>query len=87
MLIVGLTGGIATGKSSVTALLRDHGITVIDCDEIAHNVVQQVPGQTPCFVVKLVSKHSVVCSQGRWGYNRTVKAFGSQILLADGTSE
>ena len=27
-----------------------------------------------------------LCSQGRWGYRRVVKAFGSQILLADGTS-
>ena len=54
MLIVGLTGGIATGKSFVTALLRDHGVTVLDCDEIAHNVVQQVPAQSSCFVVNLV---------------------------------
>ena len=41
MLIVGLTGGIATGKSTVTALLREQGVTVIDCDEIAHAVVRQ----------------------------------------------
>ena len=42
MIVVGLTGGIATGKSSVTALLRHHGLTVLDCDEIAHAVVRQV---------------------------------------------
>ena len=42
MIVVGLTGGIATGKSTVTALLRQHGITVLDCDEIAHAVVRQV---------------------------------------------
>ena len=42
MIVVGLTGGIATGKSTVTALLRQYGITVLDCDEIAHAVVRQV---------------------------------------------
>jgi len=42
MIVVGLTGGIATGKSTVTALLRQCGITVLDCDEIAHAVVRQV---------------------------------------------
>ena len=41
MLIVGLTGGIATGKSTVTSLLREQGVTVLDCDEIAHAVVRQ----------------------------------------------
>lgn len=41
MLVVGLTGGIATGKSTVTALLREQGVTVLDCDEIAHAVVRQ----------------------------------------------
>lgn len=42
MIIVGLTGGIATGKSTVTSLLRHQGVTVLDCDEIAHAVVRQV---------------------------------------------
>ncbi len=42
MIVVGLTGGIATGKSTVTALLRQYGITVLDCDEIAQAVVRQV---------------------------------------------
>lgn len=35
MFIVGLTGGIATGKSSVAAVFREHGIPVIDADTIA----------------------------------------------------
>ncbi|EIE24152.1 dephospho-CoA kinase [Coccomyxa subellipsoidea C-169] len=41
MKIVGLTGGIATGKSTVTNLIRQHGIPVIDCDEIAHLVTKK----------------------------------------------
>ncbi|KAL5529186.1 hypothetical protein ACEPAG_5160 [Sanghuangporus baumii] len=39
-LVVGLTGGIATGKSTVSSLLKAHSITVIDADVIARQVVQ-----------------------------------------------
>ena len=41
MFLVGLTGGIGSGKSTVTALLRSHGITVLDLDEYARIVVQK----------------------------------------------
>ncbi|KAJ1307978.1 hypothetical protein OPQ81_002053 [Rhizoctonia solani] len=40
MLIVGLTGGIASGKSTVSSLLRSHGIPVIDADLLAREVVE-----------------------------------------------
>ena len=36
---IGLTGGIATGKSYVAEALRRHGIPVIDADAIAHGVM------------------------------------------------
>lgn len=36
---VGLTGGIGCGKSTVCDLFRQHGITVIDTDELARQVV------------------------------------------------
>ena len=42
-LLVGLTGGIATGKSTVSALLRQLGCEIIDADLLAREVVQ--PGQ------------------------------------------
>lgn len=35
MFIVGLTGGLATGKSTVLSIFRDNGIAVIDADEVA----------------------------------------------------
>lgn len=38
-MIVGLTGGIATGKSTVAAILRDMGVVVLDADEVARDVV------------------------------------------------
>ncbi len=41
---VGLTGGIASGKSSVAAILRELGAVVIDSDQIAREVVA---GGTP----------------------------------------
>ncbi|MEC2130155.1 MULTISPECIES: dephospho-CoA kinase [Brevibacillus] len=42
-MILGLTGGIATGKSTVTGMLRERGIPVIDADQIAREVVE--PGK------------------------------------------
>lgn len=40
MLRVGLTGGIAMGKSTVSDILREHGAIVIDADAIAREVVE-----------------------------------------------
>lgn len=40
--LFGLTGGIASGKSSVAARLRARGVPVIDADELAREVV--LPG-------------------------------------------
>jgi dephospho-CoA kinase len=38
--VVGLTGGIACGKTTVAAMLSDLGIPVIDADELAREVVE-----------------------------------------------
>ena len=42
MLLVGLTGGIASGKTTVSAMLAERGAEVIDADHIARQVV--MPG-------------------------------------------
>jgi dephospho-CoA kinase len=42
-LLVGLTGGLATGKSTVSAILRSLGCIIIDADVLAREVVE--PGQ------------------------------------------
>ncbi len=38
---VALTGGIATGKSTVCNILQKEGFSIIDADKIAHNVLEQ----------------------------------------------
>lgn len=40
MLKVGLTGGIGSGKSEVSARLAEHGAVVIDADALAREVVE-----------------------------------------------
>ncbi len=42
MLRVGLTGGIATGKTTVVAMLRELGCHVLEADKIAHQMI--MPG-------------------------------------------
>jgi dephospho-CoA kinase len=44
---IGLTGGIASGKSTVSAILRELGAVVIDADALARDVVAKgTPGLT-----------------------------------------
>ena len=43
MRLIGLTGGIAAGKSTVAARLAEHGAVVIDADHVAREVVE--PGE------------------------------------------
>ncbi len=39
--VVGLTGGIGSGKSTVAKLFAEHGAGIIDTDEIAHRLTQR----------------------------------------------
>jgi dephospho-CoA kinase len=43
MRVIGLTGGIATGKSTVAAMLASRGAAVVDADRLAREVVE--PGR------------------------------------------
>ena len=40
MLLIGLTGGIASGKSLAARVLRDHGACLIDADRIVHELLR-----------------------------------------------
>ncbi len=63
MLRVALTGGIASGKSTVAAMLRERGCAVLDADTLGHDLLQ--PGEA--------------------AYEEVVRAFGREILAADGS--
>lgn len=43
MILIGLTGGIGSGKSTVSTLLAQHGAVIIDADAIVREL--QAPGQ------------------------------------------
>lgn len=40
MKVVGLTGGIGTGKSTVAAILAEQGVAVLDADQVARQIVE-----------------------------------------------
>ncbi len=40
MLIVGLTGGVASGKTAISQVLKEEGAYIIDADQIARELVQ-----------------------------------------------
>ena len=40
-MIVGLTGGIASGKSTVSNLFRKYGIEIVDADKVAKEVSEK----------------------------------------------
>jgi len=46
MLRIGLTGGIASGKSTVCGMLQENGCHIVDADEVAHELI--LKGQ-PCY--------------------------------------
>jgi dephospho-CoA kinase len=59
---VGLSGGVGSGKSTVSELLRRHGAVVIDADAIAREVVE--PG-TPGFAAVVSRFGPSVVRDGR----------------------
>lgn len=43
ILKIGLTGGIGSGKSTVSSMLRDEGIQIVDADKISRGVLSSHP--------------------------------------------
>ncbi|MBR3993435.1 MAG: dephospho-CoA kinase [Anaerotignum sp.] len=41
MKVIGLTGGIGSGKSTVSAYLKEKGYLILDADQIAHDITRQ----------------------------------------------
>jgi dephospho-CoA kinase len=63
MLRLGLTGGIASGKSAVAAMLREMGFSVLDADSLAHKLIE--PGQPAYAEVLREFGQAVVGPDGR----------------------
>jgi dephospho-CoA kinase len=62
VLLVGLTGGIGSGKSTVSAMLAERGAVVIDADVVAREVVE--PGQPAYAAVVERFGPSIVAADG-----------------------
>ena len=63
MLRLGLTGGIASGKSAVAAMLREMGFAVLDADSLAHKLIE--PGQSAYAEVLQEFGQPVLSADGR----------------------
>ena len=62
MLTIGLTGGIACGKSTVTQLFEKLGVPVIDADDISHNLVR--PQQPALALLKKRFGSQIIAANG-----------------------
>src|SRR5437867_11773427 len=62
-LLVGLTGGIATGKSAVATMFRLLGAVIIDADVLAREVVE--PGEPALGEIAQEYGHRVITPDGR----------------------
>lgn len=60
--VVGITGGIGSGKSTVARLFAEHGVDVIDTDEIAHALT--APGGDAMPAIREHFGDEVVASTG-----------------------
>jgi dephospho-CoA kinase len=63
MLRLGLTGGIASGKSAVAAMLREMGFAVLDADSLAHRLIE--PGQPAYNEILQEFGQAVLSADGR----------------------
>jgi len=66
MLVVGLTGGIGSGKTAVSDRFARHGVPVIDTDLIARELVE--PGQPA--LVDIAAEFGVECLDNEGRLNR-----------------
>ncbi len=63
LIVAGLTGGIASGKSTVAGMLAAAGARIVDADRIAHAEVQ--PGRPALEAVRKRFGQGVVTADGR----------------------
>ncbi len=80
MKIIGVTGGIGSGKSSVSRILRDLGAAVVDADVIAKNVISS-SGKAFDELVAYFGT-DIVAENGEIDRSKLAeKAFGNKVML------
>jgi dephospho-CoA kinase len=80
--VIGLTGGIASGKTTVASLLAGRGAAVVDADQLARQVVE--PGQPA--LAELVARFgaAILAPDGRLDRKRLAAlAFADPVARAD----
>lgn len=77
-LIIGVTGGIASGKSSVARAFAEHGIAWVDADDVAREVVE--PGEPA--LAEIAARHGQHILHGDGTLNRRALR---DIVFADTT--
>lgn len=63
MFIVAITGGIATGKSTVTKVFKEEGVPIVDADLIAREGMVEAD-----FVISSVSINNLFCGKQKTCY-------------------
>ena len=63
MLVIGLTGGIGSGKSTVAGLFAQHDVPVLDADDVAHDLV--VPGSPALDAIRQQFGEDIVTESGQ----------------------
>ena len=81
MTVIGLTGGIASGKSTAAAWLKEFGAVVIDADRLGHRVYE--PGTSGFEAVVNEFGHDIVAADGT--INRQL--LGGKVFGAPGEME
>lgn len=78
--IVGLTGGIASGKSAVATLFKRLGVNIVDADQVARDVVQK--GTALLEKIRLTFGDEVILSDGSLNRKRL-----REIVFAQGAQD
>ena len=78
--IVGLTGGIASGKSAIATLFKRLGVNIIDADQVARDVVQK--GTALLEKIRLTFGDEVILSDGSLNRKRL-----REIVFAQGAQD
>lgn len=75
-MVLGITGGIASGKSYVTAIFREFGVPVVSADDLARAVVE--PGRPTLQALRQCFGEAIITAHGELDRARL-----AEIIFAD----